>query len=350
VVDELAIGISERLLLNLAGAERAQLIRHRTESLDAIRLVEQGRAGARQATLAGIEQGRQAIEEALRLDPDYALAHLALADVFAMQMQLQQRDTRWWRSQVEPLLERALALDDELPGAYLLRSELRCAALDWAGCRADIERALTLEPGSADVQAAAASFHMTLGSRPQAIEHALRLVQIEPELPRAWDTLTMALLHGGRAQDALSASQRSLQRFPQHWPAWRAQAVALEVLGRCSAGVEAHERALAAADAPLEVNSTAASLYVCADRRERAVALLREFETLRASGDPIGEIAFAATHLALGQKAAALDALEAMQASGDLRLRHWLPNRLWGIERLAGEPRLLAPQVPQLIA
>ncbi len=342
VVDELAVGISERLLVNLAGAERARLIRHRTESVEAIRLVEQGRARARQGTLAGVEQGRTAIEQALALDPDYALAHVALADVLRGQMQLQQRDLDWWRRQVEPLLERALALDDELPGAYLLRGQLHCAALDWMACRGDLERALALEPGAADVQAALADFHMHLGDRRRAVQHALRLVQIEPESALSWDLLAQALLRADRAGDALAAADRTLQRFPDYAPAHQSRAEALLRGGRCPAAVEAIERAEALSDAPLELRAAGAAMQVCAGRRERAVALLRELEQMRAIGDPVGDFTFAATQLALGDVPATLDALEAMQAAGDPRLWRWLPAAPHGSERLAGEPRLLA--------
>jgi len=342
VVDELAIGISERLLLHLAGPERARLIQHRTESIEAIRLVEQGRASARQLTLAGIDRGRELIREAIAIDPGYALAQVALADVYQAQMQRQQHDADWWQRQVQPLLARALELDPELPAALVLRSQLRCAQYDWKGCRTDIEQALRDEPGSADVRAGAAAYHAYLGSRAQAVEHALRLVQIEPELARSWDTLTQTLIQAGRLDEALTSTERSLQRFPQHWPTLRNRAQTLELLGRCDDGIAAHERALALSDAAQELNSTVASLYRCAGRLDRAQTLLRELQLQRASGDKVSDMAFATTFLALGQKDAALDAMEAMLGAADPRLWQWLVSPRFGIQQLAGEPRFLA--------
>lgn len=342
VVDELAIGISERLLLHLAGPERARLIQHRTESIEAIRLVEQGRAAARQFTLSGIDRGRELIAKAIAIDPDYALAQVAPADVYQAQMQLQQHDADWWQRQVQPLLARALQLDPDLPAALVLRSQLRCMQYDWTGCRADIDQALRDEPGSADVRAGAAAYHMYLGSRQLAVEHALRLVQIEPELPRSWDTLTQALIQAGRLDEALVSSERSLQRFPQHWPTLRARALALELLGRCGEGIATYERALALSDAPQELNSSVASLYLCAGRIDRVRALLRELDLQRASGDRVSDMAFATTYLSLDQKQAALDALEAMLTAGDPRLWQWLVSPRHGIAQLAGMPRFLA--------
>lgn len=342
VVDELALGISERLLLHLAGPERARLIQHRTESIEAIRLVEQGRASARQLTLDGIDSGRELIEQAIALDPDYALAQVALAEVYQAQMQRQQHDTDWWQRQARPLLSRALELDPDLPAALVLRSQMRCAQYNWGGCRADIDQALRDQPGSADVRAGAAAFHQYLGSRELAVEQALRVVQIEPELARSWDTLTQALMQADRLDEALTSTERSLQRFPQHWPTLRARAQVLELLGRCNEGIAAHERALAMSDAAQELNSTVASLYRCAGRLDRVRTLLRELELQRASGDQVSDMAFATTYLALGQKQAAMAAMEAMLGAGDPRLWQWLGSRRYGVEQLAGEPRFLA--------
>ncbi len=342
IVDELAVAISERLLLNLAGPERAQLIQHRTDSIEAIALVEQARSQADRMTLAGIEAGIRLIEQALAIDPGYARAYLALADVYRSQLQLQQRDSDWWQRQAAPLLQKALQIDSELPGALALRAQLRCAQRDWAGCRADIDQALSYGPGVAEVRVAAAEFHMSLGSREQAVEHAQRLLQIEPESARAWNTLTRALLYAGRDAEALGSSERSLQRQPEHWPSLELHALVLEQQGRCSAGIAAHEQAMALTDARAELDGNGASLYVCAGRIEQARALLRDLQRRRASGDAISDLLFALSYLALDQKEQALGALEAMYSAGDPRLWQWIGNRLHGIDKLAGDARFLA--------
>ena len=342
IVDELAVAISERLLLNLAGPERAQLIQHRTNSLEAIALVEQARNQADQMTLAGIEAGIRLTEQALAIDPGYARAYLALADLYRLQMRVQQRDSDWWQRQAAPLLQKALQMDSELPGALALRAQLRCAQRDWAGCRADLDQALSYGPGVAEVRAAAAEFHMSLGSREQAVEHAQRLLQIEPESARAWNTLTRALLHAGREAEALGSSERSLQRQPDHWPSLELHALVLEQLGRCSAGIAAHEQAMALTDARAELAGNGASLYVCDGRIEQARALLRDLQRRRASGDAISDLPFALSYLALDQKEQALGALEAMSSAGDPRLWQWIGNPVQGIDKLAGEKRFLA--------
>jgi Flp pilus assembly protein TadD len=183
---------------------------------------------------------------------------------------------------------------------------------------------------------------MSLGSREQAVEHAQRLLQIEPESVRAWNTLTRALLYARRDSEALSSSERSLQRQPGHWPSLELHALVLEQLGRCREGIAAHEQAMELTDARAELDGNGASLYVCAGRIEQAQALLRDLQRRRASGDPVSDLPFAMSYLALDQKGQALSALEAMLSTGDPRLWQWIGNRVHSIDKLAGEPRFLA--------
>ena len=69
---------------------------------------------------------------------------------------------------------------------------------------------------------------------------------------------------------------------------------------------------------------------------------LREYETLRASGDPVNDMAFAVYGIALERKPMALDALEAMYAARDPRLVVWITSPLYGIQALRAEPRFRA--------
>lgn len=342
LVDELAVGISTQLLDQLAGPERALLIRHRTGSLEAIRLAQEGLVRAQALTLPAIAEARERIERAIVLAPEYAGAQIALAEVARLEMQIARRDGAWWRAQVEPLLARAFAIDPEFAPAYVLRSQLRCADYDWSGCRADVDRALALEPGAAEVQANAASYHRMLGSRERAVEHAKKRARIEPESPLARDELATTLLLAGHHDEALAVSDRSIERFPDRWMPQRTRAIALEQLGRCNEGVAAQDRALQLSDDAIQVDAAAASLYLCAGQPGRANARLRELETLRASGDPADDMAFAAYGIALERPAMALDALEAMYTARDLRLVAWITNPLHGIEALGAEPRFRA--------
>ncbi len=339
VVDELAVGLSERLLEQLAGPERAQLIRHGSSSPEAVRAVAQARELAQQQTAGALGSARDAVTAALRLDPDYADAYVALAELDLVDAQIGGRASEIVRAEAQARLQQALVIDAEFAPALALRSRLQCEAWEWTGCGRDSARALELEPGSARVQAAAAAFHLAAGSRDRAVDHATRALRIDPESAANWRLLALALLHAGRGEDALALAQRAAERFPELWAIHDTHALVLQQIGRCGAALAPLQRALALAPGDPGLQAREAALQACEGRREGAVSLLRGFELRRAAGEPVGDHALALCHLALGQKAQALDALEAMQAARDPRLVEWVRRPLAGIDLLANEPR-----------
>lgn len=339
VVDELAVGLSERLLEQLAGPERAQLIRHGSRSPEAVRAVAQARELARQQTPEAVKSAREAATAALRLDPDYADAYVALAELDLTDARTGGRASEIVRAEVQARLQSALEIDPEFAPALALRSRLQCEAWEWTGCGRDSARALELEPGSGRVQAAAVAFHLAAGSRGRAVDHATRALRIDPESAANWRLLALAYLHAGRTEDALALAQRAALRFPELWAMHDTHALVLQQLGRCGAALAPLQRALALAPGDPGLQAREAALQACDGRRERAVALLRELELRRAAGEPVGDHALALCHLALGQTAQALDALEAMQAARDPQLVEWIRRPLAGLELLADEPR-----------
>jgi TolB-like protein/Flp pilus assembly protein TadD len=339
VVDELAVGLSERLLDQLAGPERAQLIRHGSSSPEAVRAVAQARELAQQQTAGALGSARDAVTAALRLDPDYADAYVALAELDLVDAQIGGRASEIVRAEAQARLQQALVIDAEFAPALALRSRLQCEAWEWTSCGRDSARALELEPGSARVQAAAAAFHLAAGSRDRAVDHATRALRIDPESAANWRLLALAYLHAGRAEDALALAQRAAERFPELWAIHDTHALVLQQIGRCGAALAPLQRALALAPGDPGLQAREAALQACEGRREGAVSLLRGFELRRAAGEPVGDHALALCHLALGQKAQALDALEAMQAARDPRLVEWVRRPLAGIDLLADEPR-----------
>ena len=341
IVDELALGISERLVDQLAGPDRARLLRNRARSLEALALVEQAQSSLRQNTLEAVSSARADISRALLIDPDYAAALVTLAESFVVEAQLLGHDSAWWRQQVAPLLKQALALDADSAPAYALRSRVACAQFDWIGCRADLERALSLAPGAEDIQALAAQFYRVFGPHSRGVEFARRWVRTAPDSAPAWTALTTAVINTGRTAAGLDAATTGTQRFPEFWPLWQTRAQALQLLGRCKESVSVLDRApQTASDSEHEL--ALASALACAGDLDRLAHLQRRLENALASGDPVSGMRIAVSALAGGNRPGALDALEAMYHSRDPLLAPLITQPQHGIEQLAGEPRLVA--------
>ena len=82
VQEEMAKQISEKLRLNLTGAERQQLAKRPTENLKAFQYYMQGRADAQRRTREDLLTAIRYYEKALEEDRNYALAYAGLADAY----------------------------------------------------------------------------------------------------------------------------------------------------------------------------------------------------------------------------------------------------------------------------
>jgi non-specific serine/threonine protein kinase len=101
VQDEIAHKIAEALRIKLTPQEQAELAAKPTESLQAYDLYLRGRSYARRRTTRDMEFALQMFENAVQLDPNFALAWAAIANGCA--------HAQYWSGQGQGLMERAQA-------------------------------------------------------------------------------------------------------------------------------------------------------------------------------------------------------------------------------------------------
>jgi len=114
VQDEIARKIAEALRITLTPQEEAALAARPTENLQAYDLYLRGKSYARRLTRQDFEFALQMLENAVAQDPDFALAHAAIANVCAQNHYLYARDPIWLE-RAKAASRRAMALRPQLP-------------------------------------------------------------------------------------------------------------------------------------------------------------------------------------------------------------------------------------------
>ena len=114
VQDEIARKIAEALRVTLTPQEQAALSTKPTENLQAYDLYLRGKSYARRLTRQDLEFALQMFENAVAMDPGFALAHAAIAKVCAEYHYNFQRDSTWI-GRAMGASQRAVALKPELP-------------------------------------------------------------------------------------------------------------------------------------------------------------------------------------------------------------------------------------------
>ena len=114
VQDEIARKIAEALRVTLSPQEEAALAAKPTENLQAYDLYLRGKSYARRLTRQDFEFALQMFENAVALDPDFALAHAAIANVCAQTHYNYGRDPVWLE-RAKAASRKAVALSPQLP-------------------------------------------------------------------------------------------------------------------------------------------------------------------------------------------------------------------------------------------
>jgi non-specific serine/threonine protein kinase len=112
--DEIARKIAEALRVTLSPQEEAALAAKPTENLQAYDLYLRGKSYARRLTRQDNEFALQMFENAVTLDPNFALAHAAIANVCAQMHYSYGRDPVWLE-RARAASRKAVALRPELP-------------------------------------------------------------------------------------------------------------------------------------------------------------------------------------------------------------------------------------------
>ena len=147
IESDIAMRVANALEAEFSLEERANIARAPTDSVDAYKLYLQGRQLWNFRTEEAVERALDFFEQAVDLDPEYALAYSGIGDVWL---------TRGWYSMLAPrdafpkaidVLEKALTLDDTLVEAQATRAHVYLEYdHDWVAAEAGYLRAIEINP------------------------------------------------------------------------------------------------------------------------------------------------------------------------------------------------------------
>ncbi len=220
VQTDVATAVAQQLEVKLAGNETAVLELGSTSNPAAYEaylrggeLLSSGNTGE-----AELRAALAAFDQAIALDPNYALAHsrraIALTDI-SIFVDLKPADVAATRAQAREAAQHAVALAPELGDAHLaLAVVLSVGMLDFAAAAPEFERALALSPGSARVQMGYAAFAGQLGHFDAAISAARRAVSLDPQNGLVRLTLGQVLGFAKQYDEALSVLRTAKALLP----------------------------------------------------------------------------------------------------------------------------------------
>jgi tetratricopeptide (TPR) repeat protein len=118
-----------------------------TQNVKAYGLYLKGRYAWNKRTQEGVSEGIHYFEQAIALDPEYALAYTGLADSYALQLDYRNIPAAEGFERAKAYARQALELDDRLAEAHAsLAWSLFVYDWDWEGAGREFRRAIELDP------------------------------------------------------------------------------------------------------------------------------------------------------------------------------------------------------------
>jgi TolB-like protein/Tfp pilus assembly protein PilF len=242
--NEIARDVSRKLRARLSGADERKLAKNYTENAEAYQLYLKGRYHFLKITRSETEKAISYFQQAIALDPNYALAYAGLADAYrALAVSGEMPPTEFF-PKAKAAAQKAIEIDDTLADAHaVVGFIIFWYDWDWNEAENQFKRALEIDPNNADTHIYYANLFSNMGHHAEALAEAKRARELDPLNLRTNALEAQFLLHAGRTDEALTRLQKTLELDPNYWLAHVFAASAYIEKGMYSEAVAASRKA-----------------------------------------------------------------------------------------------------------
>jgi TolB-like protein/Tfp pilus assembly protein PilF len=175
------------------------------------------------ATPEGMSRSVEVLEKSLARDPQYAPAWAWLSvsilnsSIYLAKPEDPPAKVEDAARRAVAAADRAVALAPDLAECWSARAWMRTSIQwDWAGARADFQRALAISPRDTNILVRQSHLLAVVGKLSEAIATVRKVIEIDPLYPWGWDFLADYELGSGRPDLARDAASRALELAPDH--------------------------------------------------------------------------------------------------------------------------------------
>jgi serine/threonine protein kinase/tetratricopeptide (TPR) repeat protein len=253
---EIARDVSEKLHLRLTSTEQQQVTKRGTENAEAYQAYLKGRYYWNRGLAPGYEKSGGYYQQAIDLDPSYALAYSGLASYYSYLSAngLLPPDETWPKA--EAAANKALELDPTMGEAY---SPLAAVKLnyyrDWPAAERYFRRGIELNPNYAEMRAHYAISLIRFGRNEEGLAQEQRAVELEPlslRINNGWARQLFLMRQYDRAIDQF---RKTLELDPNYPPAHEWLGYAYEQKGMQKEAVAEWGKALSLSGAGEQASS-----------------------------------------------------------------------------------------------
>ena len=334
VEQEIAQAISEKLRLNLSGAQAQQLTKRQAVNPDAYELLLRGKYYFEQGGVDNRKKATELFEQAVAADSNYAPAYANLSACYRRLAADSVVDPKEYIPKAEAAARKALELDDNLADAHLTMGNLYQYTWKWADAEREYKRGLELNPNLGIGHRAYSLYLSIVGRHDEAMAEALRARELDPVVTMANASVGYRDIFARRFDDAITGLKKTSELDPTF-------DFTQVLLGYAYAGkadyanaITAYQEAVRLGDSTPSTQIYLGAAYAKSGDKAKAAAIL---ERLKNGKDYVSPAELAILYEAIGDKEAAFASLEKGFAVHDLQLQFLKADPAF--DGLRGDPR-----------
>jgi TolB-like protein/Flp pilus assembly protein TadD len=216
---EVARAIAEEVRLKLTPQEQTRLTTTRPVNPKAYEAYLKGRYFWNKGTEEALRKSVEYFQQAIGIDPDYALPHAGLADAYVLQVRWNFLPPKEASPMARAAAKKALEIDDTLAEAHISMGGSATIDWDYQGAEREFRRAIELNPNSAMAHGEYGGLLVVMGQGEEGVAELHRAQELDP-LSHAEKAVTGWGLYMTRQYDqAMEQEQNTLEMEPNCVPA-----------------------------------------------------------------------------------------------------------------------------------
>ena len=321
---DIAASIVQKLQLKLNGDEKG-IAKNYTDSNEAYQLYLKGRYHFAKRTKAEILQSIDEYQQAIKLDPEFALAYVGVAEAYSVMPSYPYMSPKDATPLAKAAVEKALEIDPDLPEAHTVAGMIAATYdWDWAKAESEFKRALELDPNLALTHYRYGwTFLSPTGRHDEAIAEMKRAMELEPLSLIQGANFAGVLMYARHFDEAIDQAKKTSDLDPNFFGAKSWLCHAYDVNGMYAESLLISEKTLQS-DNPFLAD--AGFVYAKTGRRQEALAIINRWK----EGEKTRYVMnywVAVLYAALGDKDAAFAELEKAYEAHD-----------WFLQRIKVDP------------
>jgi tetratricopeptide (TPR) repeat protein len=299
IEEEITKEISEALPLQLTGEQKSNLIKRYTENIEAYRAYMEGRFWWNKRSPEGFNKAELMFNEAIKIDPNYALAYAGLAECYCM-LSIHLAKPEAIIRQGRIAAERALSIDDTLAEAHAALGWIKFAYdWDWLGAERSLKQAIELNPRYATAYNWYAVLLSVTERHEEAVRNMTKAQEIDPGSAIINRDLGIVFAWAGDFEKAINQLQFTIDLDPDFSPAYYLMGVVYVYENEYDSAIEYFKKVREMTGNFYDIIGSLCFSYARSGQKEAALSELKKLESLAEDQDPRAS-EFCISHAGLG--------------------------------------------------